>query len=128
MFKKIYKEIEKIYDKISNLSMYIESRGEYNATYIQTIDTKLNNMSKLESLENTIESQQRTIEQLTNALKDKYEHGLFIVSNDGKIPMVIRDGIELTNQLTTEFTISWTPGEVPYISIEQLAGTYNDMD
>ena len=125
MFKKIYEELEKIYDKISNLSMYVEGREDRNVGYMRTIDAKIDIMPKLKSLENTIESQQRTIEQLTNALKDKYEHGLFVVSNDGKIPMVIRNGIELTNQFTTEFTITWTPGSIPYINIEQLAGTYD---
>ena len=75
---------------------------------------------------NTLESKQRTIEALTNALCDKYNHGLFIYSEDGKVPMVIRNGKELTNDMTTEFSISWCPGEIPSIQIEQVAATSRD--
>ena len=42
--------------------------------------------------------------------------------------MVIRNGKELTNDLTTSFSIDWTNGELPNIQIEQLAGTHHDMD
>ena len=86
-------------------------------------------IGKLESqkrLENTIVSQQRTIEQLTNALKDKYEHGLFIVSEDCKTPMVIRDGKEVIGEYTKWFRIEWTPGEAPTIETEQMVGTWSE--
>lgn len=53
----------------------------------------------------TLKSQQRTIEQLLNALSEKYEHGLFIYSEDGKIPTVIRNGKLLTDNMTTSFSI-----------------------
>lgn len=76
----------------------------------------------------TVESQQRTIEQLTKALCDKYEHGLFIFSEDCKIPMVIRNGKELTNDLTSSFSIEWDNGNAPNIQIEQFAGTNHGMD
>ena len=72
----------------------------------------------------TLKSQQRTIEQLLNALSDKYEHGLFIYSEDGKIPTVIRNGKILTNDMTTSFNIDWTNGEFPNIQFEQIGGTY----
>lgn len=68
---------------------------------------------------NTLQSQQRTIEQLINALKDKYEHGLFIFSEDGKIPTVIRNGKELTNDLTSSFSIDWTIGSSPNIRTQE---------
>ena len=73
-----------------------------------------------------IESQQRTIDVLTNALCDKYNHGLFIYSEDGKLPMVIRNGKELTNDMTNQFSICWCPGETPYIQIKQIAATHHD--
>lgn len=85
-------------------------------------------MPKYSKLEDTIISQQRTIEQLTNALCNKYEHGLFIFGEDGKIPMVIRNGKELTNNMTTSFSIDWCPGEIPEIHINQLATTHHDME
>ncbi len=68
---------------------------------------------------NTLQSQQRTIEQLINALKDKYEHGLFIFGEDGKIPTVIRNGKELTNDLTSSFSIDWTIGSSPNIRTQE---------
>lgn len=74
-------------------------------------------------LEATIASQQHTIEQLTNALNDKYEHGLFIFSEDCKIPTVIRNGKELTNELTSYFSIDWAFGRAPNITIEQFVDT-----
>ena len=73
-----------------------------------------------------MDSQQRTIEVLTNALCDKYKDGLFIYSEDGKIPTVIRNGKELTDDLTQEFSINWCIGEFPYI--KQIAGAHKDMD
>lgn len=74
----------------------------------------------------TLKSQQRTIEQLLNALSEKYEHGLFIYSEDGKIPTVIRNGKLLTDNLTTSFSIDWINGEFPNIQFEQIGGTYED--
>ena len=75
-----------------------------------------------------IEKQQATISQLLGALCNKYEHGLFVFSEDGKIPTVIRNGKELTNEMTTSFSVSWTPGEFPNIQFEQVGGTCNNMD
>lgn len=85
-------------------------------------------MPKIESQQKTIESQQRTIEQLTNALQDKYEHGLFIFSEDGRIPVVIRNGQRVLNGLTKSFSIDWAAGEFPNIVIEQVAGTVSDSE
>lgn len=73
-----------------------------------------------------IKSQQRTIEALTNALCDKYKHGLFVYSEDGKIPMVIRNGKPIIDKLTESFDITWNVGGFPDIRITQIAGTWVD--
>lgn len=95
---------------------------EMNAGYRQIKEMTSDN----KHIKDMVKSQQRTIEALTNALCDKYSHGLFIYSEDGKVPMVIRNGKELTNDMTTEFSISWCPGEIPNIQIEQVAATSRD--
>ena len=101
-----------------------------------------NYSSQLDSIHDRIISLQRTVERekndkeklyvtlkaLSNALCDKYEHGLFIFSEDGKIPMVIRNGKELTNDMTTSFNIDWCPGEIPEIHIDQCAATRHDIE
>lgn len=115
----INKDIKELEEKLcrrmdDNISIFAKLAGD-----------KMPNYNKLEK---TIISQQRTIEQLTKALCDKYERGLFIFSEDGKIPMVIRNGKELTNDMTTFFSIEWSPGEVPDIHIDQLAATYHDEE
>ena len=97
---------------------------ELNAGYRQIREM----ISDNKHTEELVESQQRTIEALTNALCDKYEHGLFIYSEDGKIPTVIRNGKELTDDLTQEFSINWCIGGFPNINIEQIAGTHKDMN
>lgn len=128
MFKKLYKEIGEFREQADK----ILSRVDYHCcdivTSIKVIREKVGYMPDVKSMQKTIDSQQRTIEQLTNALRDKYEHGLFIFSEDGRNPMVIRNGKELTNKMTTYFDIAWKPGEIPYITIEQCAGTYHDME
>lgn len=78
------------------------------------------------SQQETIRLQQRTIEQLMKALCSKYEHGLFVFSEDGKIPTVIRNGKELTNNLTTSFSIDWSHGEFPDIKFSQIGGTCHE--
>ena len=95
---------------------------------ITTIRGSISHLPKVESQQKTIESQQRTIEQLTNALQDKYEHGLFIFSEDGRIPVVIRNGQRVLNGLTKSFSIDWEAGEFPNIVIEQVAGTVSDSE
>lgn len=95
---------------------------EINAGYRQIKETTSDN----KHIKDAVKSQQRTIEALTNALCDKYNHGLFIYSEDGNVPMVIRNGKELTNDMTTEFSICWCPGEIPTIRIEQVAATHHE--
>ena len=126
MFKEIYWKIDALKDCV--IHKFTKSFDELydinkNIKYeSQNIQSKFNSTSKI------IESQQRTIEQLTNALKDKYEHGLFIFSEDCKMPMVIRNGKEQINDLTSYFSIEWRPHEAPNITIEQFVGTVSDME
>lgn len=136
MFNKLYENIKNIVREIINESensivKRIRKDVSFNDSFVQDLYDKVRwcseqNKSKDVYL-NTLQSQQRTIEQLLNALKDKYEHGLFIFSEDGKIPTVIRNGKELTNDLTTSFSIDWTNGEFPNINFEQIGGTHHDM-
>ena len=95
---------------------------EINASYRQIRDI----VGDSKYLKDTVKSQQKTIETLTDALCDKYNHGVFVYSEDGKMPVVIRNGKKMTDDLTTEFSISWCPGELPNIQIEQCASTSYD--
>lgn len=128
MIKKFKEEIHNINDVVSNIQdkvMYM-TRGFRNIEEIKERVTYISNNKKY--LENKvtgiIESQQKTIKTLTDALCNKYEHGLFVYSEDGKMPMVIRNGKPMTDSLTQSFSIDWTPGEIPNINIEQIAGTW----
>ncbi|WP_342759528.1 hypothetical protein [Kineothrix sedimenti] len=123
MFTKLYEKLDTINSNVT---------GHY-GEFVKGVYDKVGYMKKeneylTKQINGVIDSQQKTIEQLTKALCNKYEHGLFIFSEDGKIPMVIRNGKELTNNLTSSFGIEWSPGEVPNIQIEQVAATSYDMD
>ncbi len=132
MFKKLCEDIKSfITESESNIVSKIRAEVSFNDRFVQDLYDKVRwcseqNRSK-DTYLNTLQSQQRTIEQLLNALRDKYEHGLFIFSEDGKIPTVIRNGKELTNDLTTSFNIDWTMGEFPNINFEQIGETNHDM-
>lgn len=129
MFKKLYEKIEsKIVEMENSVVNRIRSDISFNPKFVQELYDRVrwvseHNKSK-DNYIDTLKSQQRTIEQLLNALSDKYEHGLFIYSEDGKIPTVIRNGKILTNDMTTSFNIDWTNGEFPNIQFEQIGGTY----
>ena len=128
MFTKIYYKIDLVFKRLADVVEINNNRYKSISDDVQLIQIALNHMPEIKSMQKTIESQQRTIEQLTNALKDKYEHGLFIFSEDYKIPMVIRNGKELTNEMTSYFGIDWNIGEIPVLNIEQRAGTYHDVE
>lgn len=124
MFKKLYKRLDDIENRVIT---YIKGFTDRNHTFENEIHNKVkwtceHDRSK-EIYINTLDSQQRTIEQLMNALRDKYEHGLFIFSEDGKIPTVIRNGKTLTNDITTSFSIDWVTGEIPNIQLKQVGST-----
>lgn len=129
MFKKLYEKIEsKIVEMENSVVNRIRSDISFNPKFVQELYDRVrwvseHNRSK-DNYIDTLKSQQRTIEQLLNALSDKYEHGLFIYSEDGKIPTVIRNGKILTNDMITSFNIDWTNGEFPNIQFEQIGGTY----
>ncbi len=127
MFKKLNKKIETLG---SNIKFYINDYIKEESKFKENLYNKVRWITEHDHCRSkyidTIASQQRTIEALTNALCDKYKHGLFIYSEDGKIPMVIRNGKELINGMTTEFSICWCPGEVPNIQIEQCAATHHE--
>lgn len=128
MFKKLKEEMVNINDVVSNIQdkvMYM-ARGFRDIEDIKDrVKYTSNNKEYLENkVTGIIESQQKTIKTLIDALCNKYEHGLFIYSKDGKMPMVIRNGKPMTDRLTQSFSIDWTPGEMPNINIEQVAGTW----
>lgn len=113
MFKNLINEIKEIVHRAEN--RLVGQAEDHNAAISKTVG-------------DIVEAQQRTIEVLTKALMDKYEKGLFIYSEDGKIPMVIRNGKQLTDDLTNDFSIAWTHGDFPNIEINQVAGTHHDWD
>lgn len=121
MFKKIYKKFNTIYELMES-NFRNQSNSHYETRKLIREETE-NIQRRFDKLERVITSQQYTIKQLTNALSDKYEHGLFIVSEDCKIPMVIRNGKEITNDMVSRFCIDWVAGEGPNIEIEQFVGT-----
>lgn len=126
MFKKLYEKIDTLSELLkNNFYRQCEEHGNTRSTIrgeFGSFNSKLDNMSK------TIASQQRTIEQLTNALMNKYEHGLFVLSEDCKTPMVIRNGKEVINERTTYFRITWAVGETPIIETEQMVGTFSSEE
>lgn len=126
MFKKLYAKIDEL-KMLTRTSFNTQTNEHYNtrAAFNKLYDE---HKSKINSMEKIIASQQRTIEQLTNALKDKYEHGLFIFSDDCKIPMVIRNGKEVIGKYTNWFRIEWKLGEAPYIETEEMVGTFGDTE
>ena len=125
MFKKLLKEINKEFNRFeSNVKANFSHGHNVIIEQNREIFDKAKRFEDAEKVrtnyKNIVESQQRTIEVLTNALCDKYEEGLFIYSEDGKIPTVIRNGKELTDDLTQEFSINWSIGNFPNINIEGI--------
>lgn len=112
MFQKLYKKIDDaencIVRKISGEISYLKHLINQNRTSVN-------------QLKYTIEVQRQTIELLTNALQDKYERGLFIVSDErnGFIPTIIQDGKVLTDDQVTYTSVSWDAAEPPNIEINR---------
>lgn len=131
MFKKFKEIICNIYN-IKDIVSDIQEKVMYMARRFKNIEETNERVKYISDNKNylegkvtgIIESQQKTIKTLTDALCNKYEHGLFVYSEDGKIPMVIRNGKLMTDKLTQSFSIDWTPGKIPNINIEQVAGTW----
>lgn len=112
MFKKLYEKIDDaencIVRKISGEIGFLK-----NLIDIHCLST--------DQLKYTLEVQRQTIELLTNALQDKYERGLFIVSDErnGFIPLIIQDGKVLTDDQVTYTSVSWDVEEPPNIEINR---------
>lgn len=135
----MFKKIKNIYTVVLTTKVNISNYYTEIKECFSNIKERLANMedkvywvsehnSSKETYIMAMESKQRTIEALSNALCNKYDKGLFIFSEDGKIPTVIRNGKVLTDDLTQSFSINWSPGNFPNIEIEQIAGTHHDMD
>ena len=112
---------EKLYNKIDELCNAIKAfsskQDSHNSRMFEKLDYESNyNHSQLNKFKSVIESQQRTIEQLTSALQDKYEHGLFVLSNDGKNFMLIKNGEKITNDRLAFCRVTWTPTD--FVSVE----------
>ena len=117
MFKKLYTKIDELHRSIRD--GFREQIWEHHEVR-KRIDSESSAIrSKLDDMKKVITSQQHTIEQLTDALRDKYEHGLFVISEYGKPPMVIKNGKDIVGEHTTSLSITWELGEVPIIETEQ---------
>ena len=116
MFKKIYEKLDTIYDFIkTSYKNMADTRYDIFREMRQSTDSiKI----KFDDLESVVESQQRTIEQLTNAMRDKYEHGLFVLSDDGTNLMVIKNGEEIVNDSVAYCRVTWAPGEAVTLETE----------
>lgn len=77
------------------------------------------NQKELEKMSTIITSQQRTIEQLTNVLKDKYEHGLFVYSEDGQVIKAIQDGEEISLNRMSYLSVVWSASEAVSVTVER---------
>lgn len=124
---------QKLYAKVDVLCQLVKDNFRAQSNEHHETRNMINRLSgeyksKLDNMSKTITSQQRTIEQLTNALKDKYEHGLFIFSEDCKMPMVIRNGEEILSKFTSYFSISWSHDSGITMETEQFAGTASDTE
>lgn len=92
---------------------------------ICSVDAVLHLLYKKVSYQDSkiIESQQHTIDYLTDALRGKYEHGLFIFMEEGKhTPTIIKDGQVLTDGYISSVDIFWDCSHAPNITIEHTCG------
>lgn len=129
-FKKFKEQLSDLEDNIILIRSYthkVNQEMDDVKNIRESVRWSVDNKVYLErKIEGIIKSQQNTIETLMSALCNKYKHGLFIYSEDGKIPTVIRNGKQITDNLTQSFSIDWTVGEMPNIDITQVAGTWEE--
>lgn len=128
MFKKIHKKINDLQSYLYNRMNALCSTNNEIMKEIRLIKSRTLDMPQIINMKNTIESQQRTIEALTNALQDKYEKGLFVYSQDYKITKVIRNGKELTHPYVRSLHIDWAYNCAPEIIIDEIVGTFPDEE
>ena len=118
MFKKIEAVIGDLKVLIrTSLHEHLEQHNETRKTIVKEC---LGVSSKLNQMNGVISSQQRTIEQLTNALHDKYKHGLFVLSDDGSNFMLIKNGEKITNEKLSFCRVTWSPGEAVSVETEYI--------
>ena len=119
MLKKLYGKINGIFAKLGTIHQdlsYLFNKYHDDSRFMQSA---ISSKKQMDSMANTIASQQRTIEQLTNALKDKYEHGLFVFSEDGKIVTAIQDGEEIMANRMSYLNVEWSVGEAVSVTVER---------
>lgn len=99
--------------------------NELNAIKTKIYDNKKNYWveTMLKERDNIIATQQHTIDYLIDALRGKYEHGLFIFMEEGKhTPTIIKDGQVLTDGKVCSVDINWAHDVAPSITIEYAGG------
>lgn len=133
MFKKIINNFIERLDKIKDEMLVIRDNSFYSKENIRNLIKAVDEVKQSVRWCNpesaharTIEEQQNIIRMLTEALTEKYKHGLFICSKNGEYPLVIRDGKELVDDLTSSFSITWNYDECPNIEIVQATNGYED--
>lgn len=67
---------------------------------------------------NIIESQQKTIDNLTDALCEKYKQGLLVMYDGKNDPVIIKDGENIMNTNVSRFDIDWSKGEIISLSVD----------
>ena len=117
MFKKIYERFDDLKEYIRTQIDFLVSMCNDIRYDVRWIKTKTAEMPKITRMEKTIESQQRTIETLTDLLKDKHNEGLFFYCKYGEAPIIFKDGNELTSKAIRSLDISWDRDDCPEINI-----------
>jgi len=69
---------------------------------------------------NILEDQEKFYENIVNILCNKYEHGLFIMSNGEGMPTVIKDGKVITGNKVSSFSVDWSHGEAITLSVDYM--------
>ena len=126
MFGKLYTAIKVL--NTSVIDCLTKLTGEHRNTRELLRNEQEVVLTALGKMESVIASQQHTIEQLTYALKDKYKHGLFVLSDGRNIPLVIKDGEKLNTDFATFLRVTWSYGEVPTVETEQMVGHCFDTE
>ena len=117
MSNKLDTQIKALRDAITAFS---SKQDSHNSRMFEKLDYESNyNHSQLNKFKSVIESQQRTIELLTGALQEKYKDGLFILSDEHKPLVIIKNGQNIINKRTTYCRVSWTPTSSATIEIEE---------
>ena len=113
-----------LYTKLDEMKKFIDNfftaqGNEHYLTRQMINDRSASYIAKFDKLSKTVESQQRTIELLTGALQEKYKDGLFILSDEYKPLVIIKNGQNIINNRTTYCMVSWSPNSNATIEIEE---------